>query len=90
MMQTQEIEVDGNHKPFIQKLGKTLIFLSSFYWIEVTILGPQFELYIVFGTLLSLFGFTSFICSLLLMICGLPLGLLSMSHGKSESAIVAH
>jgi hypothetical protein len=44
MMQTQEIEVDGNHKPFIQKLGKTLIFLSSFYWIEVTILGPQFDL----------------------------------------------
>lgn len=81
-MPPESIQGEEVSKPFIHTLGKVIILLTGFYILELLIIGPIFDLYIVFGAMFMLTGMLAGLCTALLIFCGFPFGLLLMLIGN--------
>ena len=81
-MPPESIRDEVVSKPFIHTLGKIIILLTGFYIIELVVIGPLFDLYIVFGAMFMLTGMLAGLCTALLIFCGFPFGLLLMLIGN--------
>ena len=81
-MLPQLIQDEDIPKPFIHTLGKVIIFLTGFYILELLVIGPRFDLYIIFGALIMLTGMLAGLCTSLLILCGFPFGLLLILIGN--------
>ena len=81
-MPPESIQGEEVSKPFIHTLGKVIILLTGFYILELLIIGPIFDLYIVFGAMFMLTGMLAGLCTAILIFCGFPSGLLLMLIGN--------
>ena len=81
-MSPESIQDEAVSKPFIHTLGKIIILLTGFYILELVLIGPLFNLYIVFGAMFMLTGMLAGLCTALLIFCGFPFGLLLMLIGN--------
>jgi len=81
-MSPESIQDEAVSKPFIHTLGKIIILLTGFYILELVVIGPLFNLYIVFGAMFMLTGMLAGLCTALLIFCGFPFGLLLMLIGN--------
>tara|TARA_Y100000766_G_C18743054_1_gene524612 strand:+ start:45 stop:449 length:405 start_codon:yes stop_codon:yes gene_type:complete len=81
-MSPESIQDEAVSKPFIHTLGKIIIFLTGFYILELVVIGPLFNLYIVFGAMFMLTGMLVGLCTAILIFCGFPFGLLLMLIGN--------
>ena len=66
-MPPESIRDEVVSKPFIHTLGKIIILLTGFYIIELVVIGPLFDLYIVFGAMFMLTGMLAGLCTALLI-----------------------
>ena len=81
-MPPESIQGEEVSKPFIHTLGKIIILLTGFYILELVVIGPLFNLYIVFGAMFMLTGMLAGLFTALLIFCGFPFGLLLMLIGN--------
>ena len=81
-MSPESIQDEAVSKPFIHTLGKIIILLTGFYILELVVIGPLFNLYIVFGAMFMLTGMLAGLFTALLIFCGFPFGLLLMLIGN--------
>lgn len=66
-----------------------VVILLGYYLLELTIIGPQTDLYIIMGVLVTTTGMAGVLCTPFLIICGLPFGLILMYFGKGKQETVA-
>ena len=64
-------------------VGFSLVFVSLFYILELLYIGPKTNVIIVSGFLFATLGFGMVFVAPCLMACGVPIGLMLMSWGKS-------
>ena len=64
-------------------VGFSLVFVSLFYILELLYIGKKTDVIIVSGFLFATLGFGMIFVAPCLLVCGIPVGLMLMSSGKS-------
>ena len=64
-------------------VGFSLVFVSLFYILELLCIGKKTNVIIVSGFLFATFGLGMIFVAPCLLVCGIPVGLMLMSSGKS-------
>lgn len=63
--------------------GFSLVFVTLYYILELLYIGPKTNVIIVSGFLFATLGLGMVFVAPCLMVCGIPVGLMLMSSGKT-------